>query len=354
MRKNGRFLVSSGIAVAAAIALSISLMGQTPSLPGADAVKALVAARTVKGFTPPKTPWGDPDISGVFTSKDEANTPFEVPDEWVGRRMEDITPQEFAEALTKRQQEAVERAPFAGGGEDLIAEGVAIAVPIHWFDNLQAANARPWFVIDPQEGKMPARAPGADAYKSKNPGFLTPHRDTYLDRSITDRCIAFAFRMPSIYGNSYQIVQTPEHVVFRREQLHDARVIPLTDKPLPTLRSFEGQSRGHWEGNTLVVETTNFDERVPHRGYTAQNLRVIERFTRIAQDKVEYSVTIDDPKVYTQPWTYSYPFTEDDTQLIHEYACHEGNYGMANLLSAGRAAEKKQKTNGKATTNGRQ
>ena len=116
--------------------------------------------------------------------------------------MEDITPQEFAEALVKRQQQAVERAPFAGGGEDLITEGVAIAVPIHWFDNLQAANSRPWFVIDPPDGKVPALAPDAAAHRSKNPGFLTPYRNTYLDRSITDRCIAFTFRMPSIYGNS--------------------------------------------------------------------------------------------------------------------------------------------------------
>jgi hypothetical protein len=147
--------------------------------------------------------------------------------------------------------------------------------------------------------------------------------------------------MPTLYGNSYQIVQTPDYVVFRREQLHDARVIPLTDKALPTIPGWEGHSRGHWDGNTLVVETAHFDERVPFRGYTAKNLRIVERFTRTAPNKVEWSMTIDNPAVYTRPWTFSMPLTEDDTQMIHEYACHEGNYGMANLLSAARAAEKK-------------
>jgi hypothetical protein len=336
------------VRVAAAVVVmsaSAAFAGQASSaLPGAEAVKAFVAARMAKGFTPPKTPWGDPDVQGIFTSKDEANTPFERPDEWAGKRMEDVTPQEFAAAIAKRQQEAVERAPFAGGGDELIAEGVAIAVPIHWFDNLAAVNSRPWFVIDPPEGKVPALAPGADGHKSKNPGFLTPHRDTYLDRSNGDRCISFAFRMPSIYGNSYQIVQTPDYVVFRREQLHDARVIPLKSKAaIPTIPAWEGHSRAHFDGNTLVVETTNFDERVPFRGFSAKNLRIIERFTRIAPDKVEWSMTIDHPAVYSRPWTFSYPLTEDNTQLIHEYACHEGNYGMANLLSAGRAAEKDKK-----------
>jgi hypothetical protein len=334
-RRRLKLAAAAGI-VALSFPVSVSAQAAPP---GADAVKALVAARTAKGFTPPKTPWGHPDISGVFTTKDEANTPFERPEEWAGKRMEDITPKEFAEAMIKRQQEAVERAPFAGGGE--AEEGVAIGVPIHWFDNLQAINSRPWFVIDPPEGRIPTLAPGADALRTKNPAFLTPHRNTYLDRSLSDRCISFAFRMPGIYGNSYQIVQTRDYVVIRREQLHDARVIPLTDQPLSSVRSFEGQSRGRWEGNTLVVETANFDERVPYRNHSAKNLRVIERFTRISPKQVEYSMTIDDPQVYSRPWTFSYPMTEDNTQPIHEYACHEGNYGMANLLTAGRAAEKK-------------
>ena len=338
----GRVAASSLLAGLLVVVSSGPVTGQTAAgsqdLPGADAVKAFVAARIAPNFTSPKTPWGHPDLQGIFTTKDEANTPFERPDEWAGKRMEDITSQEFAEAIAQRQQEAVERAPFAGGGEP--EEGVAIAVPIHWFDNLAAQNSRPWFVVDPPDGKVPALAAGAAAHRSTQPDFSTPNRDTYLARNLTDRCIGFAFRMPSIYGNSYQIVQTPDHVVFRREQLHDARVIPLDNRPFPTMRSFEGHSRGHFDGSTLVVETTNFDERVAYRGYSAKDLRVIERFTRIAPNKIEWSMTVVNPAVYARPWTFSYPLTEDNTQPIHEYACHEGNYGMANLLTAGRAADR--------------
>ena len=334
------------VTVAAVMVSAGAVLGQTGtarrdalSVAGTDNVKAFIASRVQKNWTPSKTPWGDPDISGVFTTKDEANTPFERPAEWAGRRIDDITPQEFAAAVAERQQAALERAPFAGGGE--VEEGVAIAVPIHWFDNLAAKNSRPWFVIDPPEGQIPPVNAEAQALPSRRSfGLRGGKADTYLNRNLTDRCVAFTFRMPSIYGNSYQIVQTPDYVVLRREQLHDARVVPLDGRSLANVRSFEGQSRGRWEGNTLVVETTNFDERVAYRQYSATNLRVIERFTRIAPHQVEYTMTIDDPSVYTRPWTFSYPMTEDDAQLIHEYACHEGNYGIANILSAGRAAEK--------------
>jgi hypothetical protein len=328
--------------------LSPSMAGQTrrfqppANVPGAEAVKAFVAAHTSKGFVPPKTAWGDPDISGVFTTKDEANTPFERPAAWAGRRMEDITPQELADDIVRRQQIALERAPFAGGGEDLIEQGVAIAVPIHWFDNLASKNSRPWFVIDPPDGKVPPLAPTAAAYKSNGPNFLSPGRDSYADRSLTDRCIGGTiWKTPNLYGNSHDILQTPDHVTFRYEAMRTARVIRLNQPHIsPTIRPLYGDSIGWWDGNTLVVETTNFPAVVEYRGHSALDLRVIERFTRTGPKTVEWSMTFDNPKVWTKPWTYSYPMTEDLTQPIFEYACHEGNYGLANILSAGRAAEK--------------
>ncbi|MGE3704900.1 MAG: hypothetical protein AB7I13_06480 [Vicinamibacterales bacterium] len=314
----------------------------TANLPGGDAVKAFVTARTEKGFVPPKKAWGDPDVSGVFTTKDEANTPFERPNEWAGRKMEDITPREFAEAVAARQQLAVERAPFAGGGEDLVEAGVAIAVPIHWFDNLAAKNSRTWFVIDPVEGKIPAAIPAAEALRYKKPGFLSPERDSYTDRSTTDRCIGgVVWMQPTLYGNSFDIVQTPDHVLFRYEAQRTVRTVRLNQPHIPqTIRPLLGDSIGWFEGNTLVVETTNFPEMVDYRGYSMKDLRLIERFTRIAPNRVEWSLTFDNPKVWPTSWTYSYPMTQDDTQPIFEYACHEGNFGLANILSAGRAAEK--------------
>ena len=144
-------VVSAAMGSALAI-LYVPLAGQAAVPDGTDAVKAFIASRMTRNFVPPKMPWGHPDISGVFTTKDEANTPLERPVEWAGRHMDDITPQEFAQAVLERQQQAVERAPFAGGGE--AEEGVALAVPIHWFDNLAAKNSRPWFLINPVDGTI--------------------------------------------------------------------------------------------------------------------------------------------------------------------------------------------------------
>ena len=323
---------------------SIELAGQggaafqpPANVPGAEAVKAFVAARMAKDFTSPKTPWGDPNIQGVFTTKDEANTPFERPEEWAGKRMEDVTPQEFAEAIVKRHQAALDQAPFFGGGE--VEEGVAIAVPIHWFDNLAAKNSRPWFLIDPSDGKIPPVTPEAASQEvpRRLRGTAGGLRDSYTDRSLGDRCIGGRiWRTPSIYGNSHEIVQTPDHVVFRYESQRASRMIRLHQPHLTSeIRPLYGDSIGWWDGNTLVVETVNFPKRLAYRGYSATNMRLIERFTRIGPKTVEWSVTLDAPSIWTRPWTYSYPMTEDNTQPIFEYACHEGNYGLANILTAG-------------------
>ena len=350
---------SLAVAVALVAVSSVATGGQTSSarpdalsLTGSENVRAFIASRVQKDWTPPMTPWGHPDISGIFTTKDEANTPFERPDEWAGRRMDDITPKEFAEAVAQRQQAAVERAPFAGGGE--AQEGVAIAVPIHWFDNLAAKNSRPWFVVDPPEGKVPARTPEglrqADTIAQRRAvpaGAATTRggrRDTYLDRSLGDRCIVVGglSYLPNLYGNSYQILQTPDYVVLRQEMVHEARMIALDGRPQPgaPVHPHFGTSRGRWEGNTLVVETMNIHPSMVYRNASAKDLRLVERFTRIGPNKVEWTVTVDSPSVYARPWTFSLPMTEDNTQLIHEYACHEGNFGLANLLTAGREADR--------------
>jgi hypothetical protein len=351
--------VSMAVVCAAAAAAPATFAQQRPAaattrmaskdaaLPNADVVKRFIAGRTQKNWTAPRTPWGDPDIQGNFTTKDEANTPMERPAEWADRSMEDITAAELAEAIVKRQQAAVEFAPFFGGGEP--EDGVAIAVPIHWFDNLAAVNSRPWFVIDPPEGKIPAVKADARTVGAAQRGGMGGRRDTYTDRSVGDRCIAWgAWRLPTIYGNSYQIVQSRDHVVIRQEQVHEARIVPLDGRPQlgPQVRSYLGDARGHWDGNTLVVVTTNFHPGMALRGFGARGgalpvdgLRLIERFTRIAPEKVEWTMTFDAPAIWPQPWTFSLPMTEDDTQIIHEYACHEGNYGLANILSAGRAAD---------------
>ncbi len=348
-------------ALSASVALVAQGSGARPDatkIEGVENVKTFVASRVRKGWTAPKTPWGDPDIAGIFTTKDEANTPLERPAEWAGRKMDDITSSEFEEAVAKRQQLALEAAPFAGGGEP--EEGVAIAVPIHWFDNLNAKNSRAWFVIDPIDGKVPEMTPeGKRLAKESIERRAVPEgaaktrggrRDSYTDRNLGDRCIGFGpWRQPGIYGNSFQIIQGKDHVVLRQEQIHEARIVPLDGRgPLSAaIRNYLGDARGHWEGNTLVVVTTNFNPKMDIRNLgpiggafiPAGNLRLIERFTRIAPGRVEWTMTFDDPTIWSHPWTYSLPMTEDDKQIIHEYACHEGNFGMANLLSAGRKAD---------------
>jgi hypothetical protein len=358
-----RWFIAVVVAVSAVAAIeSVSAQGQSEkdqlkarveAMPGTANIKTFIASRIAKGFTPPRTPWGDPDISGVFDTSPEANTPMERPDEWAGRKMDDITPAELATAIAKRQQDAVERAPFAGGGEP--DQGIAIAVPIHWFDNLNAVNARPWFVIDPVEGKVPRLdgAPtgrggggrGAAAARARTADFRPGGtRDHYTERSAGERCITFGgpWRTPIIYGNAHQLLQTPDYVVFRSEMIHEARIIPLDGRAhaSPSIKTHFGDSRGYWDGNSLVIETTNVHPDMRVYGANGSKVRVIERFTRIAPDKVEWTVTVDDPATFMRPWTYSYPMTINDGKPIFEYACHEGNFGMANLLSAGRLYDK--------------
>ena len=331
-----------------------ALRARVEALPGTENIKAFIASRIADGFTPPRTPWGDPDISGVFDTSPEANTPMERPDDWAGRPIEDITAEELAAANAQRQQQAVEVAPFFGGGEP--EDGIAIAVPIHWFDNLAAVNARPWFVIDPPDGRIPqmtgdAAARQAATFAARAAERAAPDfrpgggRDRYTDRSASERCITFQnpWRMPVIYGNAHQLLQTPNYVVFRSEMIHEACVIPLDGRThvAKSVQTHFGDSRGYWDGHSLVVETTNIHPDTSVRGVPGRNLRVIERFTRIASNKVEWTVTLEDATTWTRPWTYSYPMTVNEEKPIYEYACHEGNFGMANLLSAGRLADER-------------
>lgn len=365
-RLNGRprtaiLLLLPCIAVAVAISPT-ALAGQVArealrtrveALPGTATIRTFIASRLAKGFTPPKTPWGDPDISGNFDTSPEANTPMERPDEWAGRNMDDITAQDMVEAIKKRQQAAVEFAPFFGGGEP--EEGVAIAVPIHWFDNLAAVNSRPWWVIEPREGKIPsvtpevskrqAAAAAAQREARKAPNFRPGGtRNHYTERSATERCITFQtpWRTPIIYGNAHQVIQTPDYVIFRSEMIHEARIVPIDGRAhaAAAIRTHFGDSRGYWDGNSLVIETTNLHPDMSVNGASGDSLRVVERLTRISPTQVEWTVTFEDPKTWTRPWTYSYPMTVNDEKPIFEYACHEGNFGMANLLSAGRESEK--------------
>jgi hypothetical protein len=298
-----------------------------------------------------RTPWGDPDLQGVFTNKDENGIPLERPKQFEGKTIAEVKSAEFDEIVRQRQQESLERAPGIGGAE-------TGAGPVHWYEYYGAKNSRPWMIVEPADGKIPPLT--SDAQKRtatwSNARFERGESDSAEDRSLYDRCITRGVpgsMMPTIYGNSYQIIQSPGFIAIRYEMIHETRIIPLDGRPHvgTSLQTYMGDARGRWEGNTLVVETTNFNGKnaadiagygSPDRG-ASQALRIIERFTPAGPHTIEWSVTLDDSKTWARPWTFAMNLAKDDTQLPFEYACHEGNYGLENILSAARADEKNHK-----------
>jgi hypothetical protein len=317
------------LAAAGAVLLSAAPMAQQRSSTRRGATK----------WTAPRTPWGDPDLQGIYTNKDENNTPFEPPPELAGQRMADFGEKEMAELRKQRQQAAVRQAPHIGG----TSEEDTGAGPPHWYEHFDAQNAQPWLVIDPEDGRIPPLTAAAEertaarqaARRGRGPA------DSYTDRSIYDRCISRGVpdsMRPIIYGASYDITQAPGYVVIRYEMVHEARVIPLDGRPKlsPVIRQYMGDSRGWWEGDTLVVETTNIHENMIYQGATS-GLKVTERFTPIGSDRISWEARMEDPTTWERPWTIRMPLKRDDTQAIFEFACHEGNRGLENILKAGRA-----------------
>ena len=307
--------------------------------------RSTVAAQ--KGtWTPPRTPWGDPDLQGSYNNTNESGIPFERPSEFEGKRLEDVTPEELAKAIELRNQRKAKLAPTLGGAE-------TGAGPIHWFEDYHSRNSRAWLVIDPPDGKVPPmtgegreRAAEARARRRGGNGFDVGPFDGPEDLPLYDRCITRGVpgsMMPAIYGNAYQIVQGPGYVGICYEMVHEARIITLGDRPhVGGINLYMGDARGHWEGDTLVVETTNFVEAAAFRGASA-HLKLTERFKPVGPKTIEWSVTFDDSHTWARPWTFAMNLSRDETQPPFEYACHEGNYGLQNILSAARAADAAQK-----------
>jgi len=316
------------------------------AIAGGSATRAQQGATGAASYAPPKTPWGHPDLQGQYTNRDETNTPLERPDEFQGREAESFTPAELAQLARQRQAAAAKIAGGIGGAE-------TGAGPTHWYEHLEGNSSRPWLIVDPPDGKLPAYTPQA-ARREAAFALLNNARngegraDSWLDRSLYDRCITRGLpgsMMPAIYGNAYEIVQTPDAVAIRYEMIHETRVIPLDGRPrLSTaIRTYLGDARGRWEGNTLVVETTNFTSKT-HFGYNnrynSEKLRLIERFTPIGPGRLQWWVTFDDPETWTRPWTFTMPLARDNEQQVFEYACHEGNRGLEHILEAARDEER--------------
>jgi hypothetical protein len=342
-------IVASGVALASAVVIcwvSTPLAGQSPA--SANASAGLPPA----GYIAPRTPWGDPDIQGLFTTDDELGVPFERP-EAMGTR-ETVTDKEFAdrEAQAERQsatdaEEFVAPRANAGNRAGNPEGGGGVGPPAHWLERGKPSR-RTSIVIDPPNGRIPflndeARKRAAVAVNARTSGQKPYDNPQALD--LYDRCITRGLPhviFPTIYNNTSQIVQGPGYVAIRYEMIHDTRVIPTQGGPhLPSsMKQYFGDSRGHWEGDTLVVDVTNFPAHIINYRGAGPALHLTEKFRRISADTVRYEVTVTDATTFSRPWTAALHLRHSTQPDVFEYACHEGNYAMRNILSGARAAEK--------------
>jgi len=296
-----------------------------------------VALATDKGKTwvPPKTVDGQPDMQGVWSFA--MLTPLERPAEFAGKAT--LTDEEAA-AYAKRIREGRNMDRRDGGA----AADVGRAYNDSWWDFGNRASNQTSLVIDPPDGRLPPLTEeGKQRAAVRRAGQGHPAEGPE-DRNLGERCI-LGFNsgppmLPSAYNNNVQIFQSKDTVVLLNEMVHNARIIPIDGRPHGTVRQWVGDSRGHWEGNTLVVDTINFtDKGTAFQIPTDKNFHLIEKFTRRDANTLVYEFTIDDPTVETRPWTASVPMTKS-SEPIYEYACHEGNYGMFGILKGARAEEK--------------
>ena len=324
---------------------------QTPKTPTAKAPAAKAA--TGKAWTPTKTPWGDPDLQGVWN--DATSTPLQRPN---GSKTDVLDDPESATQFEEQLAYDLSRDRRDGGPE----VDVNRAYNEHWMDARRlkiTSDRRTSLVVDPADGRLPptvpvsperqkVRAERAAAANRFNQGMP----DVATELSLPIRCIIRTDSppyLPTIYNNDFQIFQSPGYVVIAPEMIHSARIIPMDGRPHlgKTLHQWLGDTRGHWDGNSLVIETTNFrtDDGVVYQGANPETYKITERFTRVAPDTVNYEFTVSDPMTWTKPWTAVVPWTKiDPKEQMYEYMCHEDNFDIVHLLSGARSREKKGET----------
>ena len=307
--------------------LLVSAFGVLGWLQPAGATAQAVAEAPVAGWTTPRTDWGVPDLQGIWDYR--TATPLQRPLQFGDK--ETLTTEEVA-AFEREESERLDdydRSP---------------SVHAKWwldYGRQMTDDRRTSLIVDPPDGRIP---PVTEAAKERAQARADLRRRRGADaaefRGLGERCISFGMpRFPGAYNNNFQIFQTPTSVAIVSEMIHDVRVIPLDGRPglSPEMAQWHGDARGYYEGDALVVETTNFSPKSGFRGATT-DLRLIERFTRIDQDTVHYEITLDDPATWSRPWTALVPMKKTG-QVMYEYACHEGNYGLGNILHNARYAE---------------
>lgn len=297
-------------------------------------VSPLTAGQESTAFV---TPWGDPDIQGTWTNT--TSTSLERPSALAN--VEFVSDDLRAEAAARAAQ-SVDAPP---------PPGQTGAYNSFWLDSGELSE-RTSLIVDPPSGKLPPLTPPAQRRADDFTARWLAPPETWHDMSLYDRCLTRGLpgaMIPGFYNHNYLILQTPDYVVLQIEMIHDTRIIPLTDRPNrePPIRQWLGDARGYWDGDTLVVETRHFSDKAEQRTAmgpffltlsTGVHLHLVERFRRLDAERMEYQFTVTDPTVYTAPWTAVTPMRRTDDQLF-EYACHEGNYGLYNILAGARAEE---------------
>ncbi len=300
------------------------------------------------GWTAPRTAHGHPDLQGVWANN--SATPLQRPAALADR--ETLTDEEVARLKARADELFALDADDAAFGDSVFAAALAEAEDFSSADTQTGNYNQFWMVernwdnrtsliVDPPDGRLPPRTPAAEARLEAYNAGRQRHAHWTDDRSLGERCITFgAPRLGAGYNSYYQIFQTADHVVLLMEMAHDARIIPLADRPPldADIRLWHGDSRGRWEGETLVVETANYSPQTYFMG-AQDNLHIEERFTRVAPDVLEYEVRVNDPQTWTGPWTAVIRMNRSEDAL-YEYACHEGNIGMEGILSGARVLER--------------
>ena len=342
MRHRSRsFMRGGAVALVLAFAATISIAGQSQTTAKPAAAKAAPASAAAgKAYKAPRTPDGQPDLQGFWTNS--TYVPLQRPN---GVTKEVYTPDEAEAAIkaaAERESEQTEPGTTADVHYDFTQFGLDRS------QSTFARNLRTSLIVDPADGKIPpVNAAGQKRQQERAAARKAAggQYDAVENMPIGSRCIIMGGAGPPLmnagYNANYQIVQAPGYVMILTEMIHDARIIPLDGRAQqPTgVKQWVGLSRGHWEGDTLVVETMNFNGKNAFQG-SSDNLKVTERFTRTADDAITYRFTVEDPQTWDRPWTAEAPLAKTEGPIF-EFACHETNYGIANILAGARADEKK-------------
>jgi hypothetical protein len=296
------------------------------------------AAAEPAPYAVPRTSWGDPDLQGVWDYR--TITPLERRPELGDREF--YTDEEVA-ALEARAARRMEAPPDENTPANLV-HAEYVTDPGRFVDE----SRRTSLIVDPKNGRMPPLTPEAAqrqeqaaAARAANPPPPGGRADSYTDRPLLERCVTRGLPgaiLPGLYNNNLRITQAPGYVAIVHEMVHETRIVPLDGTAYTGIAGYMGESRGHWEGDTLVVETRNFNGKAPFRG-AGDELVTTERYTRVGPNSIDFRLTFEDPTQWTAPWTVAY-FMRPAEGELYEYACHEGNYGLRNILENARDAEK--------------